>query len=77
LISAGRSEAGKYEAVDIVNNSVYCFYWSPHNVAYTLANIDSNMALVNSMSTKKRVRPYYYYWTLLHGGGGGWRWWRG
>jgi hypothetical protein len=64
-----------YEVVDIVNNSVYCFYWSPSNVAYTLANIDSNMALVNSMATKKRVRPYY--WTLLHGGGGGWRWWKG
>lgn len=64
-----------YEVVDIINNSVYCFYWSPNNVAYTLANIDSNMALVKSMPTKKPVRPYY--WTLLHGGGGGWRWWQG
>jgi len=64
-----------YDVVDIVNNTVYCFYWSPQNVAYTLANIDSNMALVNSMPTRKPVRPYF--WTLLHGGGGGWRWWRG
>ncbi len=64
-----------YEAVDIINNSVYCFYWSPNNVAYTLANIDSNMALVNAMPKRKPVRPYY--WTLLHGGGGGWRWWKG
>ena len=64
-----------YDVVDIVNNSVYCFYWSPQNVAFTLANIDSNMALVNSMPVKKPVRPYF--WTLLHGGGGGWRWWKG
>ncbi len=64
-----------YDVVDIVNNSVYCFYWSPRNVAFTLANIDSNMALVNSMPVKKPVRPYF--WTLLHGGGGGWRWWTG
>jgi len=64
-----------YDVIDIVNNTVYCFYWSPQNVAYTLANIDSNMALVNSMSTKKPARPYF--WTLLHGGGGGWRWWKG
>ncbi len=64
-----------YDQVDVINNSVYCFYWSPRNVAYTLANIDVNMALVNSMPIKKPVRPYY--WTLLHGGGGGWRWWRG
>lgn len=62
-----------YEAVDILNPSVYCFYWSPQNVAYTLANIDLNMKFVNSMTKRKPVRPYY--WTLLHGGGGGWRWW--
>ena len=64
-----------YDVVDIINNSVYCFYWSPQNVAFTLANIDSNMTLVNSMPVEKPVRPYY--WTLLHGGGGGWRWWKG
>jgi hypothetical protein len=60
--------------VDIVNNSVYCFYWSPQNVAYTLANVDMNLKMVRSADPNKPVRPYY--WTLLHGGGGGWRWWR-
>jgi hypothetical protein len=64
-----------YEAVDILNPSVYCFYWSPQNVAYTLANLDLNMAFVRSMPVQKPMRPYY--WTLLHGGGGGWRWWAG
>jgi hypothetical protein len=64
-----------YDTVDIINNSVYCFYWSPQNVAYVLSNIDSNMALVDSMPVRKPVRPYF--WTLLHGGGGGWRWWKG
>jgi len=64
-----------YGAVDLINNSVYCFYWSPQNVAYVLANIDDNMRLVNSMPVKKPVRPYF--WTLLHGGGAGWRWWKG
>ena len=64
-----------YDVVDLINTSVYCFYWSPQNVAFTLANTDSNMTLVNSMPVKKPVRPYY--WTLLHGGGGGWRWWKG
>lgn len=64
-----------YESVDILNPSVYCFYWDPKNVAYTLANIDLNMALVRSMRPRKPMRPYY--WTLLHGGGGGWRWWKG
>jgi len=62
-----------YEAIDIVNNSVYCFYWSPQNVAYVLANIDMNMKMVASTAKPKPVRPYF--WTLLHGGGGGWRWW--
>lgn len=63
-----------YDAIDIVNNSVYCFYWSPQNVAYVLANIDMNMKMVGSTGRPKPVRPYF--WTLLHGGGGGWRWWR-
>lgn len=64
-----------YDSVDILNPSVYCFYWSPQNVAYTLANIDLNMALVNSADELRPMRPYY--WTLLHGGGGGERWWKG
>jgi len=62
------------EHVDTVNNSVYCFYWSPQNVAYVLANIDMNMKMVASAETPKPVRPYF--WTLLHGGGDDWRWWR-
>lgn len=62
-----------YNAVDILNPSVYCFYWSPQNVAYTLANIDLNTKLARSMPEQKPIRPYY--WTLLHGGGGGNRWW--
>ena len=62
-----------YDAVDILNPSVYCFYWSPQNVAYTLANLDLNMKLVASAGERKPMRPYY--WTLLHGGGGGDRWW--
>ena len=65
---------GIYQSVDILNPSVYCFYWSQQNAAYTLANIDLNFRFVNSMAVRKPMRPYY--WTLLHGGGGGWRWWR-
>ncbi|MCF6174741.1 MAG: hypothetical protein L3J71_03130 [Victivallaceae bacterium] len=63
-----------YQQVDLVYNSVYSFYWSPRNVAYTLANIDLNRQIVNDQSTVKPVRPYY--WPLLHGGGGGDRWWK-
>lgn len=62
-----------YDHVDLINHSVYCFYWSPQNVAYTLANTDLNLQLVNSMPLKKPVRPYY--WTLLHGGGSADSWW--
>jgi len=64
-----------YDAVDILNPSVYCFYWSPQNVAYTLANIDLNLTLVDTATERKPMRPYY--WTLLHGGGAGERWWQG
>ncbi len=63
-----------YSEVDILNPSVYCFYWSQKNVAYTLANIDLNMKLAKSMPELKPMRPYY--WTLMHGGGDGYRWWR-
>ena len=64
-----------YESVDLVHNSVYCFYWSARNVAYTLAGIDANRVVLESTPEAKPLRPYY--WTLCHGGGGGWRWWRG
>ncbi len=62
-----------HSAVDIVNNSVYCFYWSPQNVAYVLRNIDLNKSILSDVNSTKPVIPYF--WDLLHGGGGGWRWW--
>ena len=63
-----------YEEIDLLNPSVYCFYWTPRNVAYTLAIIDMNMRRIVPMPRQKPIRPYY--WTLLHGGGTGWRWWK-
>lgn len=63
-----------YDVVDIINPSLYCYYWSVQNVAYTLANLDFNFRFIDSRTDRKPVRPYY--WNLLHGGGGGWRWWR-
>ncbi|MBN1670814.1 MAG: fibronectin type III domain-containing protein, partial [Kiritimatiellae bacterium] len=63
-----------YPSVDILNPSVYHFYWDPRNVAYTLANIDNNRAMCGWMPQRKPIRPYY--WNLLHGGGSGERWWR-
>jgi hypothetical protein len=62
--------------VDIVNNSVYCFYWDPANVAYTLAQNDINLAFISSLppQNRKPMRPYFN--NQLTGGGGGWRWWR-
>ncbi len=62
-----------YASMDILNPSVYCFYWSPQNVAYTLANIDLNMRFVDAADERKRMRAYY--WNLLHGGGAEKRWW--
>ena len=63
-----------YKEVTLVYNSVYSFYWSPQNVAYTLANIDLNAQIIRKQPKVKPLRPYY--WPLLHGGGGGDRWWR-
>jgi len=63
-----------YSKVDLVYNSVYCFYWTPDNPAYVLANVDENIRMVAKARPAKPVRPYY--WWLLHGGGGGWRWWQ-
>ena len=61
-------------SVDKVNCSVYCFYWSPKNVAYILANIDENQRLIQSSPIRKPLRPYF--WGLLHGGGPGYRSWQ-
>jgi hypothetical protein len=66
------------EHVDSVNNSVYNFYWTPENLAFTLAQNDLNIKFVNSLpaSLRKPVRPYF--WNQLHGGGGSsWNWWAG
>jgi hypothetical protein len=64
-----------YEVLDILNPSVYCYYRSPSNVAYTLAIIDLNMQMLADSDTIKPIRPYY--WLRYTGGGPGWRWWRG
>lgn len=58
---------------DILNPSLYVFYWSPQNVASTLCNLDYNRALVQTMPVHKPIRPYY--WTLLHGGDANYHWW--
>lgn len=60
-------------ALAIINPSAYTFYWSPRNVAYTLAQVDLCQALLATEPVRKPVRPYY--WTLLHGGGNDYRWW--
>lgn len=62
-----------YDRVDALNQSVYCFYWNPQNVAYTLATNDINRRYVDINSTRKPLRPYY--WPLLHGGSAEIRWW--
>ena len=72
-----------YESVDVLFPSLYCFYWSPRNVAYTLAIGDLNrLALVAAFEgidgQAKTDKPFLpYYWGLLHGGGSGTRWWNG
>lgn len=60
-------------ATDILNPSLYVYYWSPQNVASTLCNLDYNRILADTMPRRKPTRPYY--WTLLHGGGADYRWW--
>ena len=63
-----------YAAVDAIHPSVYIPYWGPKSVAYTLENIDRNVAICQATGDPKPVRPYY--WTQLAGGGKGRRWWR-
>ncbi|HEY3498462.1 MAG TPA: hypothetical protein VGK73_27410 [Polyangiaceae bacterium] len=63
-----------YQKVDGINPSVYSFYWDPKNLAYTLATIDLNLAMLRNESARKQVRPYF--WAKLHGGGDGNRWWK-
>jgi hypothetical protein len=61
------------DATDILNPSLYVFYWSPQNVASTICNLDYNRALAATMPQRKPLRPYY--WTLLHGGDADRHWW--
>ncbi|MBC7286628.1 MAG: hypothetical protein H5T86_00995 [Armatimonadetes bacterium] len=61
------------EAQDVLYPDVYVYYWSPQNVAYTLARLDFDRALVNSLPRPKPIRPYY--WPLLHGGSAQYHWW--
>jgi hypothetical protein len=60
-------------ATDILNPSLYVYYWSPQNVASTICNLDYNRALIATMPERKPMRPYY--WTLLHGGDADYHWW--
>jgi hypothetical protein len=61
------------EAQDVLYPDLYVYYWSPQNVAYTLARIDFDRRLINSMTVRKPYRPYY--WPLLHGGDADYHWW--
>lgn len=60
-------------ATDLLNPSLYVYYWCAQNVASTICNLDYNRALVDTMPRRKPIRPYY--WTLLHGGDGNYHWW--
>ena len=61
------------EAQDVLYPDVYVYYWSPQNVAYTIARLDFDRALVNSLANPKPIRPYF--WPLLHGGDASYHWW--
>ena len=62
-----------YEAADVLYPDVYCFYWSPQDIAYQLTNLDFCRKLTASTGKQKPMRPYY--WTLLHGGDATKHWW--
>ena len=62
-----------YAAADVLYPDVYCFYWSPQNIAYQLTNLDFCRKLTASTGNQKPMRPYY--WTLLHGGDATHHWW--
>jgi len=61
-------------ATDILNPSLYVYYWSPQNVASTICNLDYNRDLVQTMPERKPI--HQYYWTLLHGGDANYHWWK-
>jgi len=62
-----------YEAQDVLYPDIYVYYWSPQNVAYTLARLDFDLALGRSAPKRKPLRPYF--WPLLHGGDAQYHWW--
>lgn len=60
-------------AQDVLYPDVYVYYWSPQNVAYTLARLDFDRTLIASLPAPKPIRPYF--WPLLHGGDADYHWW--
>lgn len=65
--------------LDIVNDSVYTYYWSPQNVAYTLAHNDLNLRYMATLPTVQRKPLRCYYENQCIGGNGGvrpptWAW---
>jgi hypothetical protein len=60
-------------AQDVLYPDTYVYYWSPQNVAYTVARLDFDRALLATLPQPKPVRPYF--WTLLHGGDASYHWW--
>jgi len=62
-----------HDAQDVLYPDIYVYYWSPRNVAYTLARIDFDVDLVKSADAPRPYRPYF--WPLLHGGDADPHWW--
>jgi hypothetical protein len=60
-------------AQDVLYPDIYVYYWSAQNVAYTLARMDYDRALLDALPVHKPYRPYF--WPLLHGGDTSYRWW--
>ena len=58
---------------DILNPSLYVYYWSAQNVGSILCNLDFNRELISTAPHPKPLRPYF--WTLLHGGDANQHWW--
>lgn len=61
------------ESQDVLYPDIYVYYWSPQNLAYTLARIDFDRALLATLPSGKPYRPYF--WPLLHGGSAEPQWW--
>lgn len=63
-----------HPAIDLLNPSLYVYYWSPQNVANMLLNLDLNRDLAAQSSKPKPLIPYT--WPLLHGGDANHCWWK-